>query len=154
VALRSVLLLLASIGATQAGAQSLPNVVDPNGYLSKEYLQRVGPPTGILSVQHLYAVLKRCKTVAPAGASGREQAFEQLVDGAKSANGLWRTFYNLEGNVKEVHHATARAMFMSPEFPVDMRRYDELVANVPLSVQIEDCTAFVGLVSQALGAKQ
>lgn len=134
--------------ANPASAGSVP-------YLSREELERSGPPFGFLSIQHFYAILKRCEKVAgnPDVLQAREQAFQRLLDGARTLNGLWRTFFDANGQPKETRFPTARAMVSSPEFLQDVKRYERRVSAVPLEVQLEDCAQFESLVSQALPGK-
>jgi len=124
-------------------------------YLTPEYLERTGPPFALLSVQHFYAILKRCETVAPApdAVAARAQAFERLLDGATTLNGLWRTFYDADGHLKETRFPSARAMAASAEFAMDLRRYEKVVATVPLDTQRTDCAEFEALVARALSRK-
>jgi hypothetical protein len=141
-------------------AQNIVESPEKPGYLSKAYLEKVGPPFGFLSLQHLYAILKRCETVAPdsKGIEERARAFQELLDRASSPNrmwpnGMWRTFYDPDGNIKETHFPSARSMFESPEFAVDMRRYHERVALVRPEAQKNDCAEFVTLVSSGIQKK-
>jgi hypothetical protein len=41
----------------------------------------------------------------------------------------------------------------SAEFAADVKRYEQVVSAVPLTVQVQDCREFESLVAQALSAK-
>lgn len=120
--------------------------------LDQQLTAKLGPPRVFLSIQHFYAILKRCEDVAPEmdDVARRHNAFERLLSGAKTLNGTWRTFIDSEGKVRETQFSSARDMFSSPEFAMDVRRYHEWVALVPMSVQKTDCAEFEALVNQAL----
>ena len=128
------------LGASPAAAQ--PTVISD-------------PPVALRSIQHFWAMLKRCETVAPDrnAIRAREAAFEQLIDDAKSANGLWETFVDADGRPKETRFRSAREMLYSAEFAADVQRYEQVVSAVPLTVQVQDCREFASLVEQALSGK-
>ena len=48
-------------------------------------------PVRLQSIQHFYAITKRCETVAPdrTAIRARQAALDRLIDDAKSANGVW-----------------------------------------------------------------
>ena len=48
-------------------------------------------PVRLQSIQHFYAITKRCETVAPdrTAIRAREAALDRLIDDAKSASGAW-----------------------------------------------------------------
>jgi hypothetical protein len=127
-----------------------------NTYPSREELERDGPPFGFLSIQHFYAILKRCETVSPApeGVQARERAFNRLLDGAMTMNGLWRTFYDAEGRLKETRFPNPRAMVASPEFAQDIKRYEERESRRRLADLQEQCAQFESLVSMAMPGKK
>jgi hypothetical protein len=112
-------------------------------------------PVALRSIQHLWAILKRCETVAPDrnAIRAREAAFDGLLDDAKSADGRWRTFVDADGRAKETHFRSAREMVYSLEFAADIKRYEQVVSVVPLNVQVQDCREFDSLVEQALSRK-
>lgn len=107
------------------------------------------------SIQHFYAILKRCETVAPdrAAIRAREASFDRLLDGAKPADGVWRTLLDADGRPQETRFHSAREMVYSLEFASDIKRYQQVVAAVPLNVQVQDCVQFDSLVEQALSGK-
>lgn len=113
------------------------------------------PPVALRSIQHFWAILKRCETVAPDrnAIRARDAAFDRLLDGAKSADGLWRTFLDADGRPKETHFRSAREMVYSVAFAEDVKRYEQVVSAVPLTVQVQDCLEFASLVEQALSGK-
>jgi hypothetical protein len=155
VAIRIFAVKLALLALSSAFAQTAVGLGSDWPPLSQEYLERTGPPFGFLSVQHFYAILKRCESVDPAAESvqSRREAFEQLLDAGKTTSGLWRTFFDPEGQPKETRHPNARAMFTSPEFAQDIKRYDATVAAVPRHIQVQDCGQFEALVAQALNRR-
>jgi hypothetical protein len=112
-------------------------------------------PVRLQSIQHFYAITKRCERVAPdrTAIRAREAALDRLIDDAKSANGLWETFVDADGRPREARFRSAREMFYSAEFAADVKRYEELVAAVPLTIQVQDCREFASLVEQALSGK-
>jgi hypothetical protein len=112
-------------------------------------------PVRLQSIQHFYAITKRCETVAPdrAAIRAREAALDRLIDDAKSANGVWETFVDADGRPAETRFRSAREMFYSAEFAADVKRYEQVVSAVPLTVQVQDCREFEALVEQALSAK-
>lgn len=112
-------------------------------------------PVRLQSIQHFYAITKRCATVAPdrTAIRAREAALERLIDGAKSANGLWETFVDADGRPRETRFRSAREMFYSAEFAADVKRYEQVVSAVPLTIQVQDCLEFTSLVEQALSGK-
>lgn len=147
---------LGLVGVGTASAQgTFPASTTESGYLTQERLERVGPPFGFLSVQHFYAIMKRCEVVAPDSGevAKRAAAFQRLVDEGKTMNGQWRTFADSQGRIKETHFATARQMVESPEFLSDVKRYHQAVAATPQSAMRDDCAAFVDLVNQAADRK-
>lgn len=123
--------------------------------ISQEWLDRVGPPFGFLSLQHFNAILKRCAILDPdpQTSARRIAAFEHLVEGARTINGQWRTFSDRDGRTKETHFPSARSMVASPEFSMDTRRYDEHVSLVPAPTMLKECASFEQLVSQALSSR-
>jgi hypothetical protein len=112
-------------------------------------------PVALRSIQHFWAILKRCETVVPDrnAIRAREAAFDGLLDDAKTADGLWRTFVDADGRAKETHFRSARVMVYSLEFAADVKRYEQVVAAVPLNIQVQDCREFASLVEQALSGK-
>jgi hypothetical protein len=113
------------------------------------------PPVALRSIQHFWAILKRCERVAPDrnAIRAREDAFDRLLDGAKTADGLWRTFLDADGHPRETHFRSAREMVYSVEFAADVKRYEQVVSAVPLTIQVQDCREFASLVEQALSGK-
>jgi hypothetical protein len=112
-------------------------------------------PVRLQSIQHFYAITKRCETVAPdrTAIRAREAALDRLIDDAKSANGLWETFVDADGRPRETRFRSAREMFYSAEFAADVKRYEQVVSQVPLTIQVQDCLEFSSLVDQALSGK-
>jgi hypothetical protein len=112
-------------------------------------------PVELKSIQHFYAILKRCELVAPdrAAIRAREASFDRLLDGAKPADGVWRTLLDADGRPQETHFRSAREMVYSLEFASDVKRYQQVVSAVPLNVQVQDCVQFDALVEQALSGK-
>jgi hypothetical protein len=112
-------------------------------------------PVELKSIQHFYAILKRCEMVAPdrTAIRARDASFDRLLDGAMPADGVWRTFLDADGRPRETHFRTAREMVYSLEFASDVKRYEQLVSAVPLNVQVQDCVQFDSLVEQALSGK-
>ena len=108
-------------------------------------------PVRLQSIQHFYAITKRCDTVVPdrTAIRAREAALDRLIDDAKSNNGLWETFVDADGRPRETRFGSAREMFYSAEFAADVKRYEEVVSAVPLTVQVQDCREFSSLVEQA-----
>jgi hypothetical protein len=117
--------------------------------------QSIDLPVRLQSIQHFYAITKRCETVAPdrTAIRAREAALDRLIDDAKSANGLWETFVDADGRPRETRFRSAREMFYSAEFAADVKRYEEVVSAVPLTIQVQDCREFTSLVEQALSGK-
>ena len=109
-------------------------------------------PVELKSIQHFYAILKRCETVAPdrTAIRAREASFDRLLDEAKSADGVWRTFLDADGRPQETRFRSPREMVYSLEFAADMKRYQQMVSIVPPSVLVQDCLQFDSLVEQAL----
>jgi len=112
-------------------------------------------PVRLQSIQHFYAIAKRCETVAPdrTAIRAREAALDRLIDEAKSASGGWETFVDADGRAAQTRFRTAREMFYSAEFAADVKRYEQVVSAVPLTVQVQDCREFESLVEQALSGK-
>jgi hypothetical protein len=112
-------------------------------------------PVALRSIQHFWAILKRCQTVVPDrnAIRAREAAFDGLLDDAKAADGRWRTFVDADGRAKETHFRSAREMVYSLEFAADVKRYEQVVSVVPLNIQVQDCREFASLVEQALSGK-
>jgi hypothetical protein len=112
-------------------------------------------PVALRSIQHLWAILKRCETVVPDrnAIRAREAAFDRLLDEAKTADGRWRTFVDADGRAKETPFRSAREMVYSLEFAADIKRYQQVVSAVPLTVQVQDCREFDSLVEQVLSGK-
>ena len=112
-------------------------------------------PVRLQSIQHFYAITKRCETVAPdrTAIRAREAALDRLIDDAKSASGLWETFVDADGRPRETRFRSAREMFYSAEFAADVKRYELVVSAVPLNIQVQDCREFASLVEQALSGK-
>jgi hypothetical protein len=112
-------------------------------------------PVRLQSIQHFYAITKRCQTVAPdrTAIRAREAALDRLIDDAKSPNGVWETFVDADGRPAETRFRTAREMFYSAEFAADIKRYELVVWAVPLTIQVQDCREFESLVEQALSGK-
>lgn len=71
-------------------------------------------PVRLQSIQHFYAITRRCETVAP----------DRTAIRAREA-----------------------------EFAADVKRYEQVVSAVPLTVQVQDCREFESLVEQALSGK-
>lgn len=142
-----------ALAAFSASAQTaFPRATTDSGYLTQEWLDRVGPPIGFLSLQHFYAIMKRCEVVDPVAEriSLRAASFEQLIENGKSNNGLWRTFADRDGRVKETHFNSARAMVSSPEFLADVKRYERTVAATLDRAMLNDCAEFVNLVKAGI----
>ena len=117
--------------------------------------QSTGLPVRLQSIQHFYAITKRCGTVAPdrTAIRAREAALDRLIDDAKSASGLWETFVDADGRPRETRFRSAREMFYSAEFAADVKRYEQVVSAVPLTIQVQDCLEFASLLEQALSGK-
>jgi hypothetical protein len=113
------------------------------------------PPVALRSIQHFWAILKRCETVAPDrnAIRAREAEFDRLLDGAKTADGVWRTFLDGDRRRQETQFRSAREMVYSVEFAADVKRYEQVVSAVPLTIQVQDCREFASLVEQALSGK-
>jgi hypothetical protein len=141
-----VRLLLAAFGAAVLVLPT-PAAAQPNGISD--------PPVALRSIQHFWAILKRCETIVPDrnAIRAREAAFDGLLDDAKAADGLWRTFVDADGRAKETQFRSARDMVYSLEFAADVKRYEQVVAMVPLTIQVQDCREFASLVEQALSGK-
>jgi hypothetical protein len=58
-----------------------------------------------------------------------------------------------DGRPAQTRFRTAREMFYSAEFAADVKRYEQVVSAVPLTIQVQDCREFESLVEQALSAK-
>jgi hypothetical protein len=112
-------------------------------------------PVVLQSIQHFWAILKRCQTVAPDRNAilARDAAFDRLLDGAKPPDGLWRTFLDADGRPEETHFPSAREMFHSAAFAADVKRYEVVVSAVPLTIQVQDCLQFDSLIEKALSGK-
>src|SRR4030095_4526943 len=116
------------------------------------FAQATELPVELNSIQHFYAILKRCEGVAPdrTAIRAREAAFDRLLDGARTADGVWRTFLDADGRPQETRFPSAREMVYSLEFAADVERCEQMVSVVPLTVQVQDCVQFESLVAQAL----
>jgi hypothetical protein len=112
-------------------------------------------PVELQSVQHFWAILKRCQTVAPDrnAIRARDAAFDRLMDEARAPDGRWRTFVDADDRPKETHFTSAREMVYSLEFAADVKRYETVVSAVPVSLMVQDCVRFESLVAQALAGK-
>jgi hypothetical protein len=112
-------------------------------------------PLELKSIQHFYAIMKRCEIVAPdrAAMRAREASFDRLVDLAIPAGGVWRTYLDADGRPQETHFNSAREMVYSVEFASDIKRYHQMVSVVPPSVLVNDCREYDTLVNQALTGK-
>jgi hypothetical protein len=112
-------------------------------------------PVELNSIQHFYSILKRCEMVAPdrTAIRAREASFDRLLDGAKPADGVWRTYLDADGRPQETRFHSAREMVYSLEFASDIKRYQQVVSAVPLNIQVQDCLQFDSLVEQALAGK-
>jgi hypothetical protein len=112
-------------------------------------------PVELKSIQHFYAILKRCEIVAPdrAAIRAREASFDRLLDEATPAGGAWRTYLDADGRAQETHFNSAREMVYSLEFAADIKRYQQMVSIVPPSVQVQDCREFDSLVGEILPRK-
>jgi hypothetical protein len=112
-------------------------------------------PVALQSVQHFWAILKRCQTLAPDrnAIRARDAAFDRLLDEAKAPDELWRTFVDADGRPQETRFHSAREMVYSTEFAADVKRYEAMVAVVPPSVLVQDCVQYESLVEQALARK-
>ena len=113
------------------------------------------PPVALQSVQHFWAILKRCQTVAPDrnAIRARDAAFDRLMDEARAPDGRWRTLVDADDRPKETHFTSAREMVYSLEFAADVKRYETVVSAVPVTVMVQDCVQFESLVAQALAGK-
>jgi len=82
-------------------------------------------PLELRSVQHFWAILKRCQTVAPDrnAIRARDAAFDRLMDEARAPDGRWRTLVDADDRPKETHFTSAREMVYSLEFAADVKRY-------------------------------
>ena len=74
-------------------------------------------------------------------------------DGAKPADGVWRTLLDADGRPQETHFHSAREMVYSLEFASDVKRYQQVVSAVPLNIQVQDCVQYDSLVEQAPSGK-
>ena len=112
-------------------------------------------PLELKSIQHFYAIMKRCEIVAPdrAAMRAREASFDRLLDLAIPPAGGWRTYLDADGGVQETHFNSAREMVYSVEFASDVKRYHQMVSVVPPSVLVNDCREYDALVDQALTGK-
>ena len=112
-------------------------------------------PVALQSVQHFWAILKRCQTLAPDrnAIRARDAAFDRLLDEAKAPDGLWRTFVDADGRPQETRFHTAREMVYSLEFAADVKRYEAVVGAVPPGVLVQHCVQYESLVEQALARK-
>ena len=113
------------------------------------------PPVALQSVQHFWAILKRCQTVAPdrTAIRARDAAFDRLMDEARAPDGRWRTFVDADDRPKETQFTSAREMVYSLEFAADVKRYETVVSAVPVTLMVQDCVQFESLVKQALTGK-
>jgi hypothetical protein len=112
-------------------------------------------PLELKSIQHFYAIMKRCEIVAPdrTAMRAREASFDRLLDLAIPAAGGWRTYLDADGRPQETHFNSAREMVYSVEFASDVKRYHQMVSVVPPSVLVNDCREYDTLVNQALTGK-
>jgi len=112
-------------------------------------------PVELQSVQHFWAILKRCQTVAPdrTAIRARDAAFDRLMDEARAPDGRWRTFVDADDRPKETQFTSAREMVYSLEFAADVKRYETVVSAVPVTLMVQDCVQFESLVKQALTGK-
>ena len=112
-------------------------------------------PLELKSIQHFYAIMKRCEIVAPdrTAMRAREASFDRLLDLAIPASGGWRTYVDADGRAQETHFNSAREMVYSVEFASDIKRYHQMVSVVPPSVLVNDCREYDTLVNQALTGK-
>jgi hypothetical protein len=112
-------------------------------------------PVALQSVQHFWAILKRCQTLAPDrnAIRARDAAFDRMLDEAKAPDELWRTFVDADDRPQETRFHSAREMVHSLEFAADVKRYEAVVAAVPPGVLVQDCVQYESLVEQALARK-
>ena len=112
-------------------------------------------PLELKSIQHFYAIMKRCEIVAPdrTAIRAREASFDRLLELALPADGTWRTYLDADGRPQETRFNSAREMVYSLEFASDIKRYQQMVAIVPPSVLVNDCREFDALVDAALAGK-
>ena len=121
----------------------------------RAFAQPVELPVELKSVQHFYAIMKRCEIVAPdrTAIRAREASFDRLLELALPADGTWRTYLDADGRPQETRFNSAREMVYSLEFASDIKRYQRMVAIVPPSVLVNDCREFDALVDAALAGK-
>jgi hypothetical protein len=119
------------------------------------FAQSVDLPVELKSIQHFYAIMKRCEIVAPdrTAIRAREASFDRLLELALPADGGWRTYLDADGRPQETRFNSAREMVYSLEFASDIKRYQQMVAIVPPSVLVNDCREYDALVNQALTGK-
>jgi len=112
-------------------------------------------PVELKSIQHFYAIMKRCEIVAPdrTAIRAREASFDRLLEQALPADGTWRTYLDADGRPQETRFNSAREMVYSVEFASDVKRYQQMVAIVPPSVLVNDCREYDALIEQALTGK-
>jgi hypothetical protein len=112
-------------------------------------------PLELKSIQHFYAIMKRCEIVAPdrTAIRAREASFDRLLEQALPADGVWRTYLDADCRPQETRFNSAREMVYSLEFASDIKRYQQMVAIVPPSVLVNDCREFDALVDAALAGK-
>ena len=112
-------------------------------------------PVELQSVQHFWAILKRCQTLAPDrnAIRARDAAFDRLLDEARAPDGLWRTLVDADGRPNETRFHSAREMVYSAEFAADVKRYEAMVAAAPPGLLVQDCVQYEALVEQALAGK-
>ncbi len=108
-----------------------------------------------MSLQHVYALLKNCERVLPDAPSIQRRArlFEEILDRAKTSDGVWRTYMDTDGTVKETTFPTARAMFESPQFRADLERYEFNVRGPAPEIQRQDCESFEDIAHMALNRR-
>ena len=114
-----------------------------------------GLPVALQSVQHFWAILKRCQTLAPDrnAIRARDAAFDRLLDEARAPDGLWRTLVDADGRPNETRFHSAREMVYSAEFAADVKRYEAMEAAAPPGLLVQDCVQYEALVEQALAGK-
>ena len=121
----------------------------------RAFAQAAELPVELKSIQHFYAIMKRCEIVAPdrTAIRAREASFDRLLELALPADGTWRTYLDADGRPQETRFNSAREMVYSLEFASDIKRYQQMVAIVPPSVLVNDCREYDALVNQALTGK-
>lgn len=112
-------------------------------------------PLELKSIQHFYAILKRCEIVAPdrTAMRAREASFDRLLDLAIPSASGWRTYLDGDGRPQDTQFNSAREMAYSVEFAADIKRYQQMVSAVPPSVLVKDCREYDALVDEALTSK-